>query len=172
MNKFLGKRLEDLIPVTKVGTNETKVIKVMGPLSNAYTHALNVELCKEEENDNPQPTVEGFTDPKMISAYIADVVKNAKGSTNPLNIYVFDDANYNEKTIVEVATIAAIKPDYDDFFVIHNHIGNKGDYVSNTSTKEYTYLNHALEAICNKLDIKYITNNDKLKASLESHYHG
>lgn len=168
MKAFLGRRLEDVVEKKEVET-EGRTILVTGPLSEAFTKALNESLRKD--TNEVTPVVESFTDPRVLAKmFIDEAVTNAKATVNPISVYAFDKKAINDGVIVNAAIAAATAPDLDDFYVIADYTDNP---VTPPATEYMTHskaviLNSALEAIVIKMGGHYIDNNYALKAVFES----
>lgn len=164
MRNFLGRHLEEVFDNSQEVETEGRNIIVTGPLSEAFTQALQLELNKKE--GEVTPVVESFTDPKVIAKLLKEEAENKKrGTVNPMTVYAFDRSDINQDTIVEAALTAAQAKDTDDFYVVSDQ--TKED--KSRPRFEVEYYEKALEAIVEKMGGHYIgCNSNKLRLTLES----
>lgn len=175
MREFLGKYLQAAMP-DEDNENEVEVngqtVKVVGPLSDAFTEALNEELKKDRDNgdDDPVPVLESFTDPAMVAQYIVQRINNQSTKANPLVLYTFDRNHLDEKVIVDAAKQMATGK--REIIVVMDYTGDKAVSSSDRtqSPGEYKYLESALESIVEALGGTVVHTGTQLTTAIESFY--
>ena len=150
MRQFLGNRLEQFVKTQEVDTSG-QTIKVAGPLSDAFTVALNKAL-KKDPSEDITPVVESFTDPNVVADYLVEQAKSRKANGNPLTVYAFDRNSLDAEHTIEATTLAT-QTEPEDFYLAELPSANAS---LESYNKQHNRHVHCLEALVNRLGATYL----------------
>ena len=159
MRNFLGTRLESILKEKEVLEEGTR-IKVVGPLSNVFTEALNEQLARKE--NEVVPVVESFTDPVVIAEYLKS--KQPKAKPANVTVYAYSDSNITDRDFVDVSAAIATADSPEEVIVCGVDCPAEG-----VASHRQAIMREAFEKMVAALGAKHCRSGNGLVAAIESH---